>query len=844
MILDDKASDEDDGGGADDIPAETSPSVTYSKPSKVTPIVFFRRMWVDCPGGVQCVVFAGRDGEPNDHTWTPDGVEYGSYAARKTAGRSPAYFSLAAFQRELVSRYSGRKKANALMLRSFWFDIEGSAEKYSKPKGEAGGYPDGKAVIQAIAAFIKAVPGLVPNFLVLTGSGGAHIYFALDAPITVAEWFPRATKLVALAALHGFKVDAQCTTDAARIMRAPGSKHQKTGKEVEAWSWRESDYTLAELDAVLGYVPDASPAAGDVALRPGSGYDPSINADMYRPYSCKQVEKSCEALRRATENNGRDTPHNLWLLSLGTAKSSIEGLDYAHEISRGHADYDYAKTEQKLDSLTGGPPNQAAWAAAYGRGGPCDSCEAKTHCKNPAVQSGTVVDTTPPGAVALAEPDALLEWVAQLNTRFAVLRYGSKLVVVDFQTASMSGHGVVRGVGYLDIAAFRQMFAGCLAPLEKPGDKARSLADAWLCHPCRRVYSGMVFAPGEILPPDILNMWAGFAVEAIAGDVAPWLEVLAALVPGDADRHYVLHWLAWKIQHPGGVPDTVLVFKGAKGTGKNSLFEPIVSLFGRHAMVADDPELIVGRFTGHLMSLAFAVLDEAVFVNDPRQMDRVKARITAKVMHFEAKGLEAISGVNRCAYVMLTNHAHVWQATTDERRAVVVEAGESLRGNLAFWQRYHVWCAGAGPSALLHYLQAVDLAGFNPRQIPKGEALRNQIELTALRNPAVSWWHQCLTERSIRWGSGVHVVHLNDDAETEIDRASLRQSYEQSLAGRARLHGDWSSVARKLNEWAGPTGVQKLRTRIGGAREWRDVLPSLPVLRAAFTAATGVGVTE
>jgi hypothetical protein len=238
------------------------------------------------------------------------------------------------------------------------------------------------------------------------------------------------------------------------------------------------------------------------------------------------------------------------------------------------------------------------------------------------------------------------------------------------------------------------------------------------------------------------------------------------------------------------------------------------------------------------MSLSFAVLDEAVFVGDPRQMDRIKSRVTAKTMLYEQKGMDPVSGVNRCAFVMLTNHEHVWQATTDERRAVVIEVGEGLRGNHEFWGRYHTWAAGAGPAALLHYLRGIDLTTFNPRQIPKGEALRKQIEQTALRVPAAAWWHQCLSEGAIRWNGGV--VYLSDTEETEVNREALRQSYEHSAPGRVRNGNDYPAVSRKLKDWAGEGGVRKINKRGANGRAWVDVFPALPALREAFTAATQV----
>jgi hypothetical protein len=819
------------------------------KPTLITPVEFFQGVAVNHPDGVQAVVTAGRNGAPNDHRWCKPDTDFGIWGAAKSKGRNPAYLSMAAFNPLTLEGNSGRTKDNAVAVRGFWVDIEGSQEKYDKPGGADGGYPNGTAVMKALGAFTRTV-SMVPNFLVSTGSGGVHLHYVLGEPITVTEWQGRARSLVALAKLHGLKIDAQCTTDVARIMRAPGSLHQKTGNEVLAYRWRTEPYTLDEWDPRTYYEPGTDTTGGFDALRTNKTYNLAINGDVvegvsYPEFSYMQAAAQCGAMNKAAQREGRDTPYSVWMLAVKVAALATEGREFAHAISGGHADYDEAATDKKIDSLKGGPAGCEAWANAYGAGGPCGSCEHWGKTKNPAIQLGSLVDTTPPGAVALAEPEIVLEWVGELNTRFALVRHGTKLVIVDFRTPSMSGRGVSYGIGFLDVAGYRAMLNGRFAPVQKAGDKQRALADAWLAHPQRRQYEGLAYGPGEVLPTNILNLWQGFAVAPVAGDVSPWLDVLAALVPNESEQRYVLRWIAWKIQNPGGVPDTILIFKGAKGTGKNSLFDPLILLFGRHAMLADDPELIAGRFTWHLMTLSFAVLDEAVFIGDPKQADRIKSRVTAKTMHYEQKGMDPVQGVNRCAYVMLTNHEDVWQATNDERRAVVVEVGEALRGNLEFWTRYHAWALGEGPAALLHYLQGVDLTGFNPRVIPKGEALRKQVEQTALRSPAAAWWHQCLTEGAVRWRDSIEcVTYLDDGGETEIDRSALRLSYEQSAAARGRVSTDWAAVSKHLIVWAGGAGIRKIRVRTGAGREFRDVFPSLNVLRAAFTAATQVEVTE
>lgn len=793
---------------------------------ELTPAEFHGLLTVGTPGTVQGVVFEGRGGGLTAHAWNKRAQPFGEWAAQKVKDRKPAYFTPAAYDPDNVSDFKGRTAANVRGLPGFWVDVEGSLEK--------GGYDGGRAVLEAVRSFIKAAK-LTPNIAVSTGSGGVHLYYLLVEPIGKDDWLPRAKALVALAEKHGFRIDAQVTTDAARVMRAPGSHHQKTGEPVKAQRGREALYSLDEFDTLTGYTPSAE----SLPTAPASKFNLAVNGDVtgdHGPFSYVQAAKRCAAMRRAAQDGGSGTPYPVWILAVKTAELSTEGSDFAHQISAKHPGYEAAATDAKLDSLTGGPAGCDTWAIAYGAGGPCDTCAYRGNIKNPAVQLGGLTDTSPPG-IDENGTDEAPTWVAELNKRFALARVGSRMAVVDFETPDNAGSGKARGFGYLDSAAFHAMFNGRFAPLETPKDKPRALASAWLSHPQRRQYEGVTFAPGETLPADILNTWQGFAVEAVPGDVEPWFEVLRALTTTTADREYVLKWLAWKVQNPGGVPDTILIFRGAKGTGKNSLFDPLLAAFGKHAMLAGDSELIAGHFTGHLMSLSFAVLDEAVFVGDPRQADKIKSRVTAKVMHYEQKGMDPVAGTNRCAYVMLTNHTHVWQATTDERRAVVVDVGESLRGNLEFWKRYHQWASDQGPSALLHYLQTVDLTGYNPRQIPKGEALRKQIELTALRDPAAAWWHQCLSEGAIRWRDGI--AHLGE-GDTEIERAYLRQSYEQSAAARGRAVTDWAAVSRKLTDWAGPGGIVKTRKRTGSGRGWVEVLAPLDLLRSRFTELTKV----
>lgn len=467
------------------------------------------------------------------------------------------------------------------------------------------------------------------------------------------------------------------------------------------------------------------------------------------------------------------------------------------------------------------------------------------------------------GALPVTAASATLgpvpEWVEHLNTRFAEVRVGTRVLILDEHTTIATPGGTCHSDGYLEVAAFRQILNGRYVPAPKPGagrvfegygaPKRRALATAWLAHPHRRQYQGTVFDPGNPAPAGVRNTWRGFAVAPIkAGDVKPWLRVLECVVPDPETQLYVMQWLAWKVQNPGSVPGTILLVTGGKGTGKNSLFEPIVRMFGAHGRVFDDGEQIAGRFSGHLQSVAFAVLDEALFAGDPKQNDRIKSRITATSTVYESKGRDPTSGVNRCAYVSLSNHAHVWQATVDERRAVVCEAGAALVDDREFWGTYHKWLAGDGPAALLGKLQTFRLEGFNPYNVPKGAALARQVEQTALKDPVVAWWHDVLAEGSI--GTGALGVPLALDEETEVSRSAMRDAFDVACARARTRPVTWEAAMRKVRLWAVAPGAPQA----GGIRDTRPrqgpgpgvrmlVMPNLKTLRAAFTAHTGVQVT-
>lgn len=173
------------------------------------------------------------------------------------------------------------------------------------------------------------------------------------------------------------------------------------------------------------------------------------------------------------------------------------------------------------------------------------------------------------------------------------------------------------------------------------------------------------------------------------------------------------------------------------------------------------------------------------------------------------------------------------------RRGVIVEAAPALVGNFEFWTKYWAWANGTGPAHLLHYLQRLDLAGFDVRRIPRTAALARQIEQTALRDPAVAWWHTVLSEGQIEFRAGALAqrVTLADDGPTAIAQGDLRASFAD---GGRRRDGDFAAAMRRLRAWHTIGTTQ--RRLPSGTRVRELSFPPLPQLREEFAHGAGVRI--
>ena len=321
----------------------------------------------DTGGQLPCAALCDHNGKPNRARWPKAGENINAALEAFTTKQSGAYYTPATFEPD-ADGIPKRSKALVRASRAVYIDVEGTEAK--------GGYEGQKATLTALRSFSSAT-GMVPTVTLLTGSGGLHAYYVFDRELGRDEWQGYADALIALAARKGLKIDAPVTRNAATLMRAPGSIHQKTGATVKAYR-TGAVYRLEELGKLLDY-------SADTPLRSRWGTDAlRVNADLglggdakpprCKPFSMLETAKHCAAMRMAIEDRGAATPYQPWALALLTASLSNEGRELGHLISEGHPDYNEHTVDRKMDSFTGGPPSCDRWHEAWGSQSPCATC--------------------------------------------------------------------------------------------------------------------------------------------------------------------------------------------------------------------------------------------------------------------------------------------------------------------------------------------------------------------------------------------------------------------------------------------------------------------------------------
>ena len=261
----------------------------------------------------------------------------------------------------------------ALKLKAIWLDVDVKEEK---------GYATAAEALDAVLAFVAAASLPMPSALVSSG-GGLHVYWISDRALTTAEWRPYAAGLRAEAERLGLKCDYGLTTDAARILRVPGTYNHKTiPPKAVRLSHLGASYDFAATPGLSGLAAlapapvtatvteaafDLSAFSGKMSpafaakLDPHDSLSAGINTYDATPLNPDAIFQYCPHFQEAALTHGKGYSQGLWMLDVLAATFMDDGRRWGHYLSSGHAAYTPPVTQIRCTTAKFAIERLAVW---------------------------------------------------------------------------------------------------------------------------------------------------------------------------------------------------------------------------------------------------------------------------------------------------------------------------------------------------------------------------------------------------------------------------------------------------------------------------------------------------
>lgn len=338
-------------------------------------------------------------------------------------------------------------------------------------------------------------------------------------------------------------------------------------------------------------------------------------------------------------------------------------------------------------------------------------------------------------------------YISELNAEYFVSRDGSKTVVCRRSFDTILKRSLLIRSSFADFKSFygnRQVITGN----NKNGPIYTPLGSAWLTHPQRRQYDGIIMSPGGDVAGQY-NLWQGFAVKPIRGNWPLMHNHIKEVICDNDDKsyHFLMGWMARMIQLPGVMGEVAIVLQGGRGTGKGFLGNSLSSLMGQHSCHVTNSKHITGNFNAHLEDCIFLFADESFWAGDKQAENVLKGLITEPTIPIERKGFDLKTVPNMLHILMASNNEWVVPAGVDERRYCVIKVSDRYVQNFEYFGALANEINNGGLEAMLFDLQQMDIKNFEVRKVPNTVGLLEQ-KIQSL-DTVMSWWLQKLQDGTL-----------------------------------------------------------------------------------------------
>ena len=253
--------------------------------------------------------------------------------------------------------------------------------------------------------------------------------------------------------------------------------------------------------------------------------------------------------------------------------------------------------------------------------------------------------------------------------------------------------------------------------------KKHSLIKEWLKDETLRTYDSIDFLPMQITPDKVYNTFKNYAganlpqTKKIDITKTKIYEHINNLCNNNKDVvDYFIKFLARKLQQPGRLTNTCLIFRSSEGCGKDTFFNWFGnSILGRNYYLNEDKiNLIFGRFNSCIENKILVIVNETCGKDTMEMMSSIKNAITRNVNSIEIKGLSPYNNTNNIGYICLTNNKNSMRIEAEDRRFCAIECNNTIANNHEYFTALHVEMADPIITrAFYDYFMSINVSAYD-----------------------------------------------------------------------------------------------------------------------------------
>lgn len=223
------------------------------------------------------------------------------------------------------------------------------------------------------------------------------------------------------------------------------------------------------------------------------------------------------------------------------------------------------------------------------------------------------------------------------------------------------------------------------------------------------------------LPGNIINTWKPHKITSSgktvsAEDVLPFIEYMERMFPVEAERDFMLWWIAHAIRKPQQKIIATPVLRSRQGLGKTFLVGTLMrGIMGSGADVCALSD-IVGTFQDALIGKTTLLIDEC-YIDKRRTTNVLKIYQSNETLMINRKHLPTITIENKLNLIVASNDFDPIYFESHDRRFFIpqfIEYKVSQAESQAFIGTLANWLDAGGFQKVRDYLESVDLNKHSP----------------------------------------------------------------------------------------------------------------------------------